>query len=151
MRNLNLPEYTFNTKKIEGKLCIFDKIRKKFVALTPEEWVRQNVIEFLTITKNYPTGRFGNEITLNINDMPKRCDSVFFDHEARPLIIIEYKAPSVCITQKTFDQIATYNMPLQAQFLLVSNGLEHFFCKIDYQQRKYVFYKEIPSFEELMA
>lgn len=151
MKNLNFPEYAFVTKKIENKCYIFDKVRKKFVALTPEEWVRQNMIEFLTQEKKYPLGRFANEITLNINGMPKRCDSIFYDEKAQPLIVIEYKAASVDITQKTFDQIATYNLPLKVRYLIVSNGINHFFCKINYQQRKYIFYKEIPSFEELMA
>lgn len=148
---LNLPEYSFNIKNIEGKTYIFDKIRKKFVILTPEEWVRQNVIEFLTIDKKYPIGWFGNEIKLNINGMPKRCDSIFYDENANPTLIIEYKAPNIAITQEVFDQIATYNIPLKAKYLLVSNGLEHFFCEIDYKLRKYKFFREIPSFEELMS
>ncbi len=150
MNNLNLPEYSFKTKNINGKSYIFDKIRKRFVALTPEEWVRQNIIEFLTIDKKYPIGRFGNEIKININGMTKRCDSVFYDEKATPILIIEYKAPNVQITQKVFDQIATYNMQLQVRYILISNGIEHFFCEIDYEQHQYIFLKEIPSFEELM-
>lgn len=150
-QHLNFPEYDFKIKGINGRPFIFDKIRKRFVALTLEEWVRQNMIEFLTIEKKYPSGRFGNEVKLNINGMPKRCDSVFYDEKANPLLIIEYKAPHIKITQSVFDQIATYNLPLQAKYILVSNGLEHFFCEIDYKLHKYIFFNEIPAFNTLMS
>lgn len=150
MQQLNLPDYCFNIKIVNAREYIFDRIRQKFVALTPEEWVRQNLIEHLIEAKGYPEGRIGNELTLKINGMPKRCDSILFNTRKKPLVIMEYKAPHVAITQKTFDQIASYNLLARAPYLLLSNGLQHIFASIHYQERNYTFYKEIPCYSDLM-
>ncbi len=149
MLNLNLPKYSFKTKRDDDGLCIFDRCRNKYVTLTPEEWVRQNMVEYLIQAKNFPPARIGNEVTVNINGMRKRSDTVIYDKEMRPRIIVEYKAPSVKITQKVFDQIANYNFVLDVDVLIVSNGLEHYCCKMDKKEHKYLFMKEIPDYQTL--
>lgn len=149
MLNLNLPKYSFKIKRDEDGFLIFDRCRNKYVALTPEEWVRQNMVEYLIQAKNFPPARIGNEVTVAINGMRKRSDTVIYDKEMRPRIIVEYKAPSVKISQKVFDQIANYNFVLDVDFLVVSNGLEHYCCKMDKEEQKYVFLKEIPDYQTL--
>lgn len=149
MFELNLPKYTFKTKSEKEGLTIFDRCRQKYVALTPEEWVRQNMVEYLIQAKAFPAARIANEVTVNINGMKKRSDSVIYDLEMRPRIIVEYKAPTVKITQKVFDQIATYNFELDVDLLIVSNGLQHYCCKMDKENRKYFFLKEIPNYNQL--
>lgn len=149
MVELNFPRYDFKIKEEDEKKAIYDNCRKKFVPLTPEEWVRQNMVCFLIQEKHYPATLIANEIAVEINRMKKRCDTVVYDRNLRPFMIVEYKAPSVPITQKVFDQIATYNLKLNVPLLIVSNGLEHYCCKIDYQQRKYFFYREIPDYKSL--
>ncbi len=149
MFDLNLPKYTFKTKRENDSIFIFDRCRQKFVALTPEEWVRQNMVEYIIQAKNFPPARIANEVTVVINGMNKRSDSVIYDKEMRPRVILEYKAPSVKITQKVFDQIATYNFELDVDLLIVSNGLEHYCCKMDKENKKYYFLKEIPDYQQL--
>lgn len=149
MSELKLP--AFNAKIIikDGKQNIFDPLRRKYVALTPEEWVRQHFINFLTTNKGYPKNLLANEMSITLNGTSKRCDSVLFDHNGQPLMIIEYKAPTIKITAKVFDQIARYNIVLKVKFLIVSNGLEHYCCKVDYQTNQCIFLQEIPSYKEL--
>lgn len=149
MFDLNLPQYTFKTKRENDSISIFDRCRQKYVALTPEEWVRQNMVEYIIQAKKFPPARIANEVTVVINGMNKRSDSVIYDKEMRPRIILEYKAPSVKITQKVFDQIATYNFELDVDLLIVSNGLEHYCCKMDKENKKYYFLKEIPDYQQL--
>lgn len=149
MFDLNLPKYTFRTKKEQDSLFIFDRCRQKYVALTPEEWVRQNVVEYLIQVKNFPAARVANEVVVVINGMNKRSDSVIYDKMMRPRIIVEYKAPTVKITQKVFDQIATYNFELDVDLLIVSNGLQHYCCKMDKENHQYFFLKEIPDYASL--
>lgn len=149
MFDLNLPKYTFKTKRENDSISIFDRCRQKYVALTPEEWVRQNMVEYIIQAKKFPPARIANEVTVVINGMNKRSDSVIYDKEMRPRIILEYKAPSVKITQKVFDQIATYNFELDVDLLIVSNGLEHYCCKMDKEKKKYYFLKEIPDYQQL--
>lgn len=146
MTNLNLPTYSFKIKSKENKLYIFDILRKKNVVLTPEEWVRQNYIQYLINEKKYPKTLIAIEKQLKINNLIKRTDILIFDKNGNPNIIVECKAPSIKITQDTFDQIARYNLKLQAKYLIVTNGLEHFYCKMNYQQMKYDFLKEIPNY-----
>lgn len=146
MTNLNLPTYSFKIKSKENKLYIFDILRKKNVVLTPEEWVRQNYIQYLINEKKYPKTLIAIEKQLKINNLIKRTDILIFDKSGNPNIIVECKAPSIKITQDTFDQIARYNLKLQAKYLIVTNGLEHFYCKMNYQQMKYDFLKEIPNY-----
>lgn len=149
MIELNFPKYTFRMKKENEKTFVFDRCRAKFVALTPEEWVRQNMVEFLITEKHYPASLIANETAVEINQMKKRCDTVIYNTDRQPSVIVEYKAPSVSITQKVFDQIATYNSVLQVPILIVSNGLQHYCCQIDYQQHKYLFFPEIPDYSQI--
>ncbi len=150
MSSLNFPAYTFKIKTIDEKKCIYDRLRRKFVALQPEEWVRQHMIEFLIEELKYPEGLIGNEISLTYNGLQKRCDSVVYSKNRDPLMIIEYKAPTVEISQKTFDQISLYNTQLQVKYLLISNGFNHYCCKVDLESKKVSFLKEIPSYGELI-
>lgn len=150
MSALNLP--TFDKKIIEkdGKSSIFDVIRRQYVALTPEEWVRQHFVHFLITHKGFPKSLMANEVQLKLNGMSRRCDTVVYDRTLRPRIIVEYKAPTVNITQQVFDQICRYNMVLQVDYLIVSNGLTHYCCKIDYNKNAYAFLKEIPEYNQIV-
>ena len=150
MLDLNLPTYNVNVKKIDGRLSIFDPLRRKFVALTPEEWVRQHFINFLVSQKEYPETLIANEIQINLNGLKRRCDSVVYDRNLSPLMIIEYKAPEVNITQSVFDQIAQYNIVLKVKFLIVSNGLSHFCCKIDYEKQQIEYLQDIPNYNDII-
>ncbi len=128
---------------------IFDFLRRKYVALTPEEWVRQHFTHYLVEHKGYPKGLLGNEIELQIGDKRLRCDSILYNKVAQPQMIIEYKAPTVPLQQKVFDQISAYNLLLRVDYLLISNGMEHYCCKMDYEHRKYIFLQDIPDYEKL--
>jgi len=121
-------------------------LRKKNVVLTPEEWVRQNFVQYLINHKKYPTSLIAIEKQLKINNLVKRTDILIFNKNGNPNIIVECKAPTVKISQDAFDQIARYNLKLQAKFLIVTNGLEHFYCKMNHQQMQYDFLKEIPNY-----
>lgn len=147
MIKLNLPTYNFNLKSKENKVLIFDKLRKKYVVLTPEEWVRQHFLHFLMDEKKYPISLIAIEKQLTINNLKKRTDILVFNSDGYPNIIVECKAPSVKITQATFDQIARYNLKLNATYLAVTNGLEHFYCKMDLKNETYIFLKEIPEYK----
>jgi hypothetical protein len=125
-------------------------LRRKFVVLTPEEWVRQHLICYLTISKGYPSSTIGVEKQLLLNKQPKRFDLVVFSRKATPLILIECKAPGVEITEKTFDQAARYNMILKAEYFLLTNGLEHYPCRIDYESKQYIFLEDIPDYNQEM-
>ena len=149
MRQLNLPTYQTEVKKIGGDLKIYDVLRHKYVALTPEEWVRQNFIHFLVEYKGYNASLMANEVEVSLNGTNKRCDSVLYSRQLVPRMIIEYKRPDVEITQKVFDQICRYNMVLRVEYLIVSNGLKHYCCRIDYSAGTYVFLEDIPSYQEL--
>lgn len=146
---LNLPQYAIKVTKRNGKTFIFDELRKKHIALTPEEWVRQHFVHFLLEHKGYPIGLIANEVSLNLNGTDKRCDSVVYDRQMRPRMIIEYKAPHINITQKVFNQISRYNMVLHVDYLIVSNGMQHYCCRMDYPSNSYRFLKEIPDYQEL--
>ena len=128
---------------------IFDFLRKKYVALTPEEWVRQHFTHYLVEHKGYPKGLLGNEIELQIGDKRLRCDSILYNKVALPQMIIEYKAPTVPLQQKVFDQISAYNLLLRVDYLIISNGMEHYCCMMDYEHQKYLFLQEIPDYEKL--
>lgn len=146
---LNLPEHQFTIKKSANGLTIFDVLRSKFVALTPEEWVRQNFVAFLIHHKQFPQALMGNEIALVQNQIKRRCDTLIADREGNTFAIVEYKAPSVEITQKVFDQIVRYNMVLRAKYLMVSNGMQHYCCKIDYETDSYSFLPDIPCYGDI--
>lgn len=146
MQPLNLPTYKFKFKSKENKLFIFDILRKKYVALEPEEWVRQHFIHYLIFDKKYPVSLIGVEKKLIINNLTKRTDILVFNNNGLPHIIVECKSPTVKITQETFDQIARYNLKLNATYLIVTNGLSHYYCYMDFKNENYVFIEEIPSY-----
>lgn len=147
MQKLNLPTYSFKLKSNENKTLIFDNLRKKHVVLTPEEWVRQHFVQFLIEEKNYPISLIAIEKQLTINNLKKRTDIVIFSSDGHPNIIVECKAPKIKITQATFDQIARYNLKLNAKYLIVTNGLQHFFCMLDKEKETYIFLQDIPSYK----
>jgi len=146
MQELNFPSYAFRLKSSENKTLIFDIIRKKYVVLTPEEWVRQHVLRFLLEEKNYPASLIAVERQLKIHTRTKRTDIVVYNTQGTPEVLIECKAPSVKITQDAFDQIARYNLTANSSYLMVTNGLSHFFCQIDAENETYVFLKDIPEY-----
>lgn len=145
MLKLNFPEYSFRFKNRENKRLIFDPIRKKFVVLTPEEWVRQHVVQFLISEKKHPITLINVEKQLLLNGTKKRYDVVLFNSDGSIYLLVECKAPHIAISQDTFDQIARYNMITNATFLMVTNGLEHYYCKMDYEKEQYIFLPEIPD------
>lgn len=146
MQKLNLPTYQFQLKSNENKTLIFDKFRKKYIVLTPEEWVRQHFCYFLMEEKKYPISLIALEKQLTINNLKKRSDILVFNAKGEPDIIVECKAPNVKINQDTFDQIARYNLTLNANYLVVTNGLTHYYCKLDLKNKTYVFLNEIPNY-----
>ncbi|MDD3320287.1 MAG: type I restriction enzyme HsdR N-terminal domain-containing protein [Paludibacter sp.] len=146
MLQLNLPPYNFRIKKENEKLFIFDAQRKRYVSLTPEEWVRQHFIRFLVEEKKYPAAYLAIEKQLIMNGMKKRCDAILYNELAQPVMIIEFKAPNVPITQQTFDQVAVYNTKLKVDYFMISNGLEHYCCRVNTENSNYEFFSEIPSY-----
>ena len=151
MYELNLPKYGIKINDDKGHQSIFDVLRRKYVALTPEEWVRQHFVHFLIEHKGYPKALMANEIQLAIGNKKLRCDSVLYDRTLKPRMIIEYKAPTVSITQKVFDQITIYNMLLHVDYLVVSNGIKHYCCRMDYANQKYLFLEDIPDYQNLLT
>ena len=148
MQQLNFPSYSFRFKNSENKVSIFDEIRKKFIILTPEEWVRQHVVWFLLEEKKYPKSLINVEKVLKVNGLRKRYDIVVFNPDGSIFVLVECKAPEIKTAQATFDQIARYNMTLKAQFLMVTNGLNHYFCLMDFENEKYEFLRELPDYEK---
>ncbi|MDR2691530.1 MAG: type I restriction enzyme HsdR N-terminal domain-containing protein [Dysgonamonadaceae bacterium] len=149
MLELNLPQAELNIKEENGKAYVFDRLRKQFVRLTPEEYVRQSFVSYLITYKNYPQSRMANEIGIELGNVKKRCDTVLYDEYLHPLMIIEFKAPSILIKQNAFDQITRYNMRLNVPWLIVSNGVRHYCCRVDYEKKEYFFLKDIPEYEKL--
>ncbi|MEH6764940.1 MAG: type I restriction enzyme HsdR N-terminal domain-containing protein [Aequorivita antarctica] len=147
MQKLNFPEYSFRFKSSENKTLVFDEIRKKFVVLTPEEWVRLHVVQLLLKEKKYPKSLINVEKQLKLNNTTKRYDVVIFNNDGSIFLIVECKAPSIPINQLTFDQIARYNLALKSEYLMVTNGLEHYFCQMDFESERYVFLKDIPDYK----
>jgi len=148
MQRLNLPEYDFRIKTENEKVFIYDIIRKKFVVLKPEEWVRQNFIRYLSSEKNYPESLMAIEKKIMVNGKQRRFDLVIYSKTGMPFLIAEFKAPNVKITQETFDQVVRYNMALQVDNVLVSNGMRHFACEIDYEKNSYRYLNEIPGYRK---
>ena len=149
MQQLNLPPYEIKILETDGRRTILDILRRKYVALTPEEWVRQHFVHFLIEQKGYPATLLANEVQLNVGNKLLRADSVLYGSDLHPRMIIEYKAPTVSITQKVFDQISVYNMLLKVDYLVVSNGINHYVCKMNYENQKYFFLREIPEYKDL--
>jgi predicted type IV restriction endonuclease len=149
MFRLNLPTYEIKIAQRGNKQLIFDFLRRKYVALTPEEWVRQHFVHYLIEHKGYPAGLIGNEVELNVGEKKLRCDTILYNKVAQPQMIIEYKAPHIKLQQKTFDQISAYNLLLKVDYLIVSNGMQHICCRMDYENQKYCFLEDIPNYQEL--
>jgi len=147
VQNLNFPPFKYRFKSTENNTAIFDVIRKKFVVLQPEEWVRQHCIHYLITEKNYPKSLINVEKELYLNGLKKRYDIVVYNKDGSLNIIVECKAPSVEISQQTFDQIAQYNLVLDASFLMVTNGINHYYCQIDKIGERYVFLRDIPNYQ----
>lgn len=151
MTRLNLPPFEIKLRGTKAQPQIFDILRKKYIALTPEEWVRQHFVHFLVEHKGYPAALMANEIQLKVGEKTLRADSVLYSRELKPRMIIEYKAPHIPITQKVFDQISIYNTLLHVDYLVVSNGLQHYICKMDYNDKKYLFLEDIPDYKDLLT
>lgn len=146
---LNLPPYEVRVREHCGRREIFDILRRRYVALTPEEWVRQHFVHWLTDHKGYPVALLANEVGLTVGEKRVRADTVLYSRELTPRMIVEYKAPRVTLSQRVFDQIAVYNLLLRVDYLVVSNGLETYCCQMDYEHQTYHFLKEIPDYNDL--
>ena len=146
---INLPPYEIKLREHNGQRQIFDALRRRYVALTPEEWVRQHFVHFLIEHKGYPKGLLANEVELRIGEKKLRCDSILYNKELQPQMIIEYKAPHIELTQRVFDQITAYNFLLHVDYLIISNGMQHYCCRMDYENREYFFLRNIPDYKDL--
>ena len=150
MQQLNLPPFNIKVAEREGQTTIYDFLRHRYIRLTPEEWVRQHFTHFLVEHKGYPTALLANEVTIDVNGVARRCDSVLYKAaRGMPRMIIEYKAPHIHITQSVFQQIYSYNSVLRADYLIVSNGINHYCCHVDYDNMRVDFLKDIPNYIEL--
>lgn len=146
MQDLNFPTYTFRLKNSENNTHIFDVIRKKFVVLQPEEWVRQHCVQYLVQEKNYPISLINVEKVILINGLKKRYDIVVFNPDGSLAVVVECKAPKVQISQSVFDQIARYNLTLKASYLMVTNGLNHYFCTMNHHLESFEFLETLPNY-----
>jgi hypothetical protein len=146
---LNLPSADLRLRQDGSRTDVFDPLRRRYVRLTPEEWVRQHFVRFLIDHKGYPAGLLANEVSLQLNGTSRRCDSVLFGRDSMPKMIIEYKAPHIPLTQKVFDQISRYNIIMRTPWLLISNGMQHVCCHLDLEAQTYAFLPEIPSYTDL--
>ena len=151
MRALNLPSFPVRLSTKNGKTYIYDSLRRKNITLTPEEWVRQHFVRFLITVLSYPPERIANEVSISVNTTSKRCDTVVYDDFLTPLVIIEYKAPDVTISNDVFEQITRYNIALRVPYLMVSNGLLHYCCEIDYRTMQNHFLDTIPSYKAIIS
>lgn len=150
MQQLKLPPFNIKVAEREGQTTIYDFLRHRYLRLTPEEWVRQHFTHFLVEHKGYPTALLANEVTIDVNGVARRCDSVLYKAAGgMPRMIIEYKAPHIHITQSVFQQIYSYNSVLRADYLIVSNGINHYCCQVDYDNMRVDFLKDIPNYIEL--
>ena len=149
MKELNLPAYDVRIRGTREKPEIFDFLRRRYVALTPEEWVRQHFTHWLVDHKGYPQGLLANEVTLRCGEKTLRCDSIVYHSDLRPLMIVEYKAPTIPLTQRVFTQISVYNLLLHVDYLVVSNGLQHYCLHMDYDRQSYHFLNAIPLYSSL--
>lgn len=149
MRSLNLPTYSFKIKSLDNKKYIFDSFRKKFLQLTPEEWVRQNFAQYLVHERSYPAGRIVLEKSLKYNKLNKRCDILVYNKEGEPVLLVECKAPEIKIVSSIFDQIAIYNVNFKVKYLIVTNGLNHYCAQVNFTKKSIDFLNEIPEYEKL--
>ncbi|MCE5346454.1 MAG: type I restriction enzyme HsdR N-terminal domain-containing protein [Bacteroidales bacterium] len=151
MKQLNLPQYSFKISGREGEEMILDPVRRKYVKLTPEEWVRQNFIRYLVNEGKYPVGLLGVEVMFRLNKLKRRVDILVHNRQGEPVMIVECKSPDVKIDDKVFDQIVCYNMGLRVPYIVVTNGIDHYACRIDHSENKYEFLLVIPLYEDLLS
>ena len=149
MQGLNLPTYSFKIKSENGQEYIYDQFRRKYVRLTPEEWVRQNFTHYLVIEKSYPASRIIIEKTLKVNNIVKRCDIVVYNNSGRSSLIVECKSPDIKIKQETFEQVSIYNITFKVEFLIITNGLKHYCCKVDFETQQVELINEIPDYSRI--
>ncbi len=150
MYSLNLPNFDVKIRKSESITEIFDKLRKKYLELTPEEWVRQHFVNYLISNKGYPETLMANEVAIKLNSLTRRCDTIVYNNKIEPIAICEYKNPEIEINQDTFDQILRYNIVLKVKYLIVSNGINHYCCKINYEDLGYSFLTDIPDYKDII-
>lgn len=150
MYSLNLPTYDAKIRKENNGLEIFDPLRRKYVFLTPEEWVRQHFVNYLITEKNYPASLMANEAGIKLNSLTRRCDTVVYNKHLEPLMIIEYKESNIKVTQQVFDQVVRYNNVLKVRYIVVSNGINHYCCRIDYENQSFEYLTEIPDYKNLV-
>ena len=146
---INLPPYEIKLRERDGKRQIFDFLRRRYVALTPEEWVRQHFVHYLMAYKGYPKGLLANEVELAVGEKKLRCDTLLYNKALQPQMIVEYKSPEIELTQRVFNQITAYNFLLHVDYLVVSNGRQHYCCRMDYEHQTYTFLQDIPAYGEL--
>ncbi len=151
MISLNLPTFDIRLRGTKLSPQIFDFLRRRYVRLTPEEWVRQHFVHFMVEHLHYPASLLANEVSKHVGDKILRADTILYNKQLQPVMIVEYKAPHIPITQQVFDQIATYNMLLHVDYLVVSNGLQHYVCKMDYDSKKYLYLEAIPDYTEIFT
>jgi hypothetical protein len=149
VERLNLPEFSFTFKEENGKKYIFDELRRRFLILTPEEWVRQNFIQYLIACKSYPASLIAQEMPFSMNEVDSRSDIVIYNRQGKIVVLVECKATHVPLSQQVFDQAAGYNLKLNAEILILTNGKSHHCCKPDYKGKKWIFLNDIPDFKEL--
>lgn len=149
MFQINLPAFDIKVSRRNGKTFVFDILRQRYITLTPEEWVRQHFVNFLIHHRGFPQQLLANEIELHLNGMSRRCDTVLYRKDLTPRLIVEYKSPKIPITQKVFDQISRYNQVLHVDYLIISNGMEHYCCRMDYERLSYSFLRDIPFYTDL--
>lgn len=150
MYTLNLPSFDAKIRKTERGFDIFDVLRRKYIHLTPEEWVRQHFVNYLITEKKYPSSLMANETAIKLNSLSRRCDTVVYNRQLEPVVIIEYKEPEISISQEVFDQIARYNIVLRVKYLIVSNGLNHYCCEMNYEEQSYKYLTEIPDYNSVV-
>ena len=148
MQDLNFPKFEYRLKSTENKVSIFDVIRKKFIILQPEEWVRQHCVHFLINDRNFPKSLINVEKELTLNGLKKRYDIVVFNPDGSIHLVVECKSYNINIDQSTFDQIARYNLQLDATYLMVTNGINHYYCEMDMQEERYIFLKALPKYKK---
>lgn len=149
LQPLQLPPYPFKITEQDGKLTLFDEIRKRHILITPEEWVRQHFVQYLINQKGYPKTLIKLEGGLTLHGKARRTDIVVFNPDGEKILLIECKAPSITINQKVFDQVARYNMVHKVSLVAVSNGLQHYYCRINFEEQNYKFIEELPSYREI--
>ena len=151
LKELNLPQYSFRITGKDGNEMILDPLRRKYVKLTPEEWVRQNFVQYLINEGKYPPGLIGIEVVFRFNKLKRRTDILIHNRSGAPVMIVECKAPDIKIDDKVFDQIVCYNMEFKVPYIVVTNGIDHYACKIDHEEKKYEFLLVIPLYEDLIV